>query len=34
MRGALGLVVLAAVVYVFWITAVVIKRTRNKNKKK
>jgi hypothetical protein len=34
MKGALGLIVLAAVIYVFWITGVIIKRTRNKNKDK
>lgn len=32
MKGALGLIVAAAVVYIFWITAVVIKRTKNKDK--
>jgi len=33
MKGALGLIVAAAVIYVFWITAVIIKRTKNKDKK-
>jgi hypothetical protein len=33
MKGALGLVVSAAVIYVFWITWVIIKRTKNKDKK-
>jgi hypothetical protein len=30
MKGALGLVVTAAVIYVFWLTAVAIRRTRIK----
>jgi len=33
MKGALGLIAIAVVVYIFWITAVVIKRTKNKDKK-
>jgi len=34
MKGALGLVVLAAIVWVFWMTAVWVKRTKkNKNDK-
>jgi len=30
MKGALGLLAIAAVIYVFWLTAVTLKRTRNK----
>lgn len=31
MRGAIGLLAIAAVVYVFWLTYVFIKRTENSN---
>jgi len=35
MKGALGLLAIASVVYVFWLTAVAVKRTRkNKSKNK
>ena len=35
MKGALGLIAISAVVWIFWMTAVWVKRTRkNKNKGK
>jgi hypothetical protein len=32
MKGALGLLAICAVIWVFWMTAVWVKRTKNKNK--